>query len=64
VLHCKFKVNTGIIMAKEETFTFRLEEELKQDFIKVSEKLDIPAAMLLRQYMKQVIEREKEKAGK
>jgi antitoxin component of RelBE/YafQ-DinJ toxin-antitoxin module len=51
-------------MAKEGTFTFRLQEDLKQEFIKVSEKLDIPAAMLLRQYMKQVIEREKEKAGK
>jgi len=45
-------------MEKEQTYTFRLSEELKKAFNEAAIQMDVPASQLLRKYMEHVVKTE------
>lgn len=40
---------------KDVTFTFRIDAELRDGFVEAARRSDIPAAQLLRQFMRQYV---------
>jgi len=45
---------------KETTFTFRVDAELKNAFVKEAQKNDRPASLLLRDFMRKYVEQSKQ----
>ena len=44
----------------QATFTFRVDEELKDDFATIAKSMDRTGAQLLRDYMRDIVRRQKE----
>lgn len=47
-------------MAKEAVFTVKLESELRDAFVSEARALDLPASHLVRQYMREFVQRQRE----
>ena len=45
----------------QATFTFRVEEDLKEGFISIAKSMDRTGAQLLRDYMREIVHRQTEK---
>lgn len=62
VLHCIYIVITNgrrKAMEKTETYTFRLEKELKDEFNQLAERIGVPGSQMIRRYMNLEVERAK-----
>lgn len=56
-------LTSGRFMPKEAVFTMKLETELRDDFMTEAEASHRPASQVLRELMREFIERQREKRG-
>jgi predicted transcriptional regulator len=49
-----------LAMAKEAVFTVKLESELRDAFVSEARALDLPASHLVRQYMREFVQRQRD----
>lgn len=49
---------------KETTFTFRVDAELKDTFVKEAQRNDRPASLLLRDFMREYVKQSKQPEGR
>jgi predicted transcriptional regulator len=62
VLHCTYHVIHLVIAMTEATFTFRVEEDLKESFTTAAKARDRTGAQLLRDFMRDFVKKQQEAA--
>ena len=62
VLHCTYPVTHLVITMTEATFTFRVEENLKESFTTAAKARDRTGAQLLRDFMRDFVKKQQEAA--
>jgi predicted transcriptional regulator len=62
VLHCTRRVTHRVRTMTEATFTFRVEEELKQSFTTAAKARDRTGAQLLRDFMRDFVQTQQDAA--
>ena len=62
MLQCTYHVTHGVTAMNEATFTFRVEEELKESFALAAKARDRTGAQLLRDFMRDFVKKQQEAA--
>ena len=62
VLHCTYSVTHLVVAMTEATFTFRVEEDLKESFTTAAKARDRTGAQLLRDFMRDFVKKQQEAA--
>lgn len=61
VLHCTNCVTQWVKTMSQSTFTFRVEKDLKENFVTIAKSMDRKGAQLLRDYMRDFVRQQTEK---
>ena len=62
MLHCTYHVTQWVVAMTEATFTFRVEEELKESFTTAAKARDRTGAQLLRDFMRDFVKKQQDAA--
>ena len=62
VLHCTYPITHLVIKMTEATFTFRVDEDLKESFTTAAKARDRTGAQLLRDFMRDFVKKQQEAA--